>query len=130
MRNQPIIAVLLIAFAQFWSVSDTAAEDIDAVARAYALQATDTARKVVLAELVKHPERVHRVSMTLKFQIDRQGHPHNVDVRSTPRNPWAEDAARRALRAAKFPPLPQKVLQRFGTDLASFEAQLDLDASR
>ena len=130
MRAQTVIALLLAASAQFQFVSDAEAQSGGAEAGAYALLATDVARQVVLAELVKHPERVHRMSMKFKFQIDRQGHAHNVKVTSTTHNRWAEETARHALSAAKFPPLPKKVLQQFGTDLASFDAQLDLDATR
>ena len=82
------------------------AADRDAVGRAYTLQINDVARRVVLAELVKHPERIHRMSMKCTFQLDRQGHPQNVKVVSNTHDRWSEDTARRAPAAAKFPPLP------------------------
>ena len=106
------------------------AADRDAVARAYADQVTDVARRVVLAELVKHPERIHHMSMKFTFQVDRQGHPHNVKVVSNTHNRWAEEKARRALAAAKYPPLPKSLIQQSGSDLASFEYKLDLDEPR
>ena len=106
------------------------AADRDAVGRAYADQVTDVARRVVLAELVKHPERIHRISMKFTFQVDRQGHPHNVKVVSSTHNRWAEETARRALAAAKFPPLPKSLIQQSGTDKASFDYQLDLGEPR
>jgi TolB-like protein len=49
---------------------------------------------------------------------------------SNSHNRWAEETARRALAAAKFPPLPKSVIQQSGTDLASFDYQLDLDEPR
>jgi hypothetical protein len=70
------------------------------------------------------------MSMKVTFLLDRQGHPRDVKVVSNTHNRWAEDTARRALLAAKFPPLPKNVMQQFGTDSASFNAQIDLDATR
>jgi len=129
MRAQSIIGLLVITSVQLWPAHAHGA-DSNAIGRAYTLQATDVARRVVLAELVKHPERIHRMSMKCTFQLDRQGQPHNVKVVSNTRNRWAEDTARRALAAAKFPPLPKSVIQQSGTDRASFEYQLDLDEPR
>jgi hypothetical protein len=129
MRAQSVIALLVITSVQLWPVYADAA-DSDAIGLAYTRQATDVARRVVLAELVNHPERLHRMSMKCTFQLDRQGHPHNVKVVSNTHNRWAEDTGRRALAAAKFPPLPKSVIQQFGTDLASFDYQLDLDEPR
>src|SRR5512132_4052259 len=125
MRAQSIIALLMIMSVQLWPAHAHAA-DSDAVGRAYTLQVTDVARRVVLAELVKHPERIHRMSIKCTFQLDRQGHPHKVKVVSSSHNRWVEETARRALAAAKFLPLPS-VIQQSGTDLASFDYQLDLD---
>ena len=129
MRAQSVITLLMITCVQLWPAHAHAA-DSNAIGRAYTLQATDVARRVVLAELVKHPERIHRMSMKCTFQLDRQGQPHNVKVVSNTRNRWAEDTARRALAAAKFPPLPKTVVQQSGTDRASFEYKLDLDEPR
>src|SRR4030095_3177464 len=106
MRAQSIIGLLVITSVQLWPAHAHGA-DSNAIGRAYTLQATDVARRVVLAELVKHPERIHRMSMKCTSQLDRQGHPHNVKVVSNPRNRWAEDTARRALAAANFTPLPK-----------------------
>jgi hypothetical protein len=129
MRAQSVIALLAITSVQLWA-AHAYAVDSDAVGQAYTRQATDVARRVVLAELVKHPERIHRMSLKCTFQLDRQGHPHNVKVVSNTHNRWAEDTARQALAAAKFPPLPKSVIQQSGSDLASFEYQLDLDAKQ
>ena len=126
MRAQSVIALLMVASVQLWAAHAHAA-DSDAVGRAYTVQVNNVARRVVLAELVKHPERIHRMSMKCTFQLDRQGHPHNVKVVSNTHNRWAEDTARRALAAAKFPPFPKSVTQKSGSDLASFDYQLDLD---
>ncbi len=124
-------AQLLAALALFTSpLSNTHAQDANALARAYALQATDIARQALLSELVKHPERVHHVSITFSLQIDEGGRPHNVKIVSKTHNPWATETARRALTAAKFPPIPKKVFQAYGTDLVNIQADFNADASR
>jgi hypothetical protein len=129
MRAQSAIALVMITSVQLGPAHAYAA-DRDAVGRAYTLQINDVARRVVLAELVKHPERIHRMSMKCTFQLDRQGHPQNVKVVSNTHNRWAEDTARRALAAARFPPLPKSLVQQSGTDKASFDYQLDLGEPR
>jgi hypothetical protein len=128
-RVQSMIALLMVTSVQFWPALAHAA-DSAAVGRAYTIQVNDVARRVVIAELVKHPERIHRMSLKCTIQLDRQGHPRNVKVVSSTHNRWAEDTARRALAAATFPPLPKNLVQQSGTDKASFDYQLDLDEPR
>jgi hypothetical protein len=129
MRAQSIIPLLIITCAQLW-LAPANAEDSNAVGQAYTRQATDVARRVVLAQLVKHPERIHRMSMRFTFQLDKQCHPHNVKVVSNPQNRWAEETGHQAVAAAKFPPLPKSVIQQSGSDLASFDYKLDLNEPR
>ena len=129
MRAHSIITLLIITSVQLWPAHANA-EDSKAVGQAYTRQATEVARRVVIAELAKHPERIHRMSMKFTFQVDKQGHPHNVKVVSSTHNRWAEETARRALAAAKFPPLPKSLIQQSGSDLANIEYQLDLDEPR
>ena len=123
MRAQSVLALLMVTSVQLWAAHAHAA-DSNAVGRAYTLQVNNVARGVVVAELVKHPERIHRMSMKCTFQLDRLGHPRNVKVVSNTQNRWAEETGRRALAAAKFPPLPKNM------DLASFDYQLDTDEPR
>jgi len=123
MRAQSMIALLMIASVQLWPAHAHAA-DSDAVGRAYTGQVNSVARRVLLVELVKHPERIHRMSLKCTFQLDGQGHPRNVQVVSDTHNRWAEDTARRALAAAKFPPPPKNM------DKASFDYQLELGEPR
>ena len=129
MRAQSVTALLMITSVWLWPAHAHAA-DSAAVGRAYTLQVNDVARRVVIAELVKHPERIHRMSMKCTIQLDGQGHPQKVQVVSNTHNRWAEDTARRALAAAKFPPLPKSLVQQSGTDKASFDYQLDLGEPR
>ena len=127
MRAQSIIAVLMMTSVQLWPVhADTV--DIAAVAPAYASQTADFARKVVLRDLVKHPERLHHMSLKFTFKLDRQGGPYNVTVVSDTHNRWAEDTARRALAAAKFAPVPTNVIQNSATvESASRDSSPGLD---
>jgi len=127
-RVQSIIVFVLVTSLQLSSLTNVRAQDANAAARAYAVQATDIARQVLLAELMKHPERVHRVSMTFNFQLDPQGRPHNIKIVSKTRNPWAADVARRAIGAARFPPIPKGLFQAFGTDLVNIQADFDANA--
>ena len=123
MRAQSVIALLMVTFAQLWP-GHVRAADSNAAGRAYTVEVNNVARRVVLAELVKHPERIHRMSIKCTFQLDRLGRPHNVKVASNPHNRWADETGRRALAAAKFPPPPK------GLDLANFDYQIDLDEPR
>ena len=120
MRAHSVIALLMATSVQVWPAHAHAA-DSNASGREYTIEVNNVARRVVLAELVKHPERIHRMSMKCSFQLDSLGHPHNVKVVSNTHNRWAEGTGRRALAAAKFPPPPK------GLNLASFDYQLDLD---
>ena len=128
-RAQWVVATLLIGSVLLWTAHTYAAEN-DSVGKEYTTQATEVARRVVLAELVKHPERIHQMSMKCTFQVDKQGRPHNVKVVSSTHNRWAEDTARRALGDAKFPPLPKSLIEQSGSDLANIEYQIDLNEPR
>ena len=129
MCAQLITALLLITSVLPWPTRGYSAER-NAVGQAYTSQATDVARRVVLAELVKHPDRIHQMTMKCTFQLDKQGHPHNVKVVSSPHNGWAEQTARRAIAAAKFPPLPNSLIQQSGSDSANIEYKLDVSEPR
>ena len=129
LRAITVLSLLLITGALVWPAYARAADN-DGVGKAYTTQATEVARKVVLAALVKHPERIHQMSMQCTFQLDKQGDPHNVKVASSTNNQWAEDTARRALAAAKFPPIPKSVIQQSGSDVANIDYQLKLDEPR
>ena len=122
-------AQLAIAFALVTSLTEIQAQDMDAVARPYVIQAVDSARQVLVAEFSKHPERVHHISITFHFQIDARGRPHDVKIVSKTHNAWAVDTARRALAAAKFPPIPKKIVQA-GADLANIEGDFSANASQ
>ena len=123
MRAQSLIALLMVTSVQLWPTHAHAA-DSDAAGRAYTQEVNNVARRVVIAELVKQPERIHRMSLKCTFQLDRQGHPRNVKVVSNTNNRWAEKTGRRAIAAAKFPPPPKSL------ELASFDYQLDLGEPR
>jgi hypothetical protein len=114
---------LAVTLAMMASLAQMRAEDLNALGQQYVVQATDVARKVLLAEFSKHPERVSHLSITFSFQVDARGRPHNVKVASKTRNPWATDTARRALTAAKYPPIPKQIVQT-GADMVNLEGDL------
>ena len=124
MRPQLAIALALVT-----SFTWMHAQDMDALARPYVMQAANTARQVLVSEFSKHPERVHHISITFHFQIDARGRPHNVKIASKRRNPWAVETAQSALAAAKFPPIPKKIVQT-GADLINIEGDFSADASQ
>jgi hypothetical protein len=101
MRAQSVIALFMVTSVQLWPAHVHAA-DSDAVGRAYTVEVNNVARRVVLAELVKHPERIHRMSMKCTFQLDRQGHPHKVQVVSNTHNRWAETRPAERLPLQRF----------------------------
>ena len=111
---------LAVTLATMASLAQMRADDLNALGQQYVVQATDVARKVLLAEFSKHPERVSHLSIRFSFQVDARGRPHNVKVASKTRNPWATDTARRALTAAKYPPIPKQIVQT-GADMVNLE---------
>jgi TonB family protein len=122
MRAQLVLILALVP-----SLADMYAQDATESAKAYAVQAADVARQVLLSEYVKHPERVQHVSITFSFRIDAEGRPRDVKIVSKTPNPWAADVARRTLSTAQFPPIPKKIFDAFGTDGANIQADFDTD---
>jgi hypothetical protein len=116
-----IILAVIVCLAQMH------AQDLNALGQAYAVQATNIARQLLIAEFGKHPERIHHLSITFTFQVDAGGRPHNVKVASKSPDAWAVDTARRVLSAAKFPPIPEKIVQT-GSDLVNLGGDFSADA--
>ena len=103
------------------------AQNINALGQEYIAEATNVARRVLVGEFSKHPERVHNLSITFSFQVDARGRPHNVKIASKTRDAWAVDTARRALSTAKFAPIPKKIVQT-GADLVNLEGDFSANA--
>ncbi len=116
-----------VHFEAEWSFERQGAEKPKRAATAYAGQTSGIAREAVVSQLLKHPERVHHVVMTLQFEIDERGRIHNVKIISHIRNAWAEDTARRALSALKLPPPSKQVFEELGTATVHVQAELDID---
>jgi hypothetical protein len=117
-------APLAVTLAMIASLAEMRAQDINALGQEYIVQATNVARRVLVAEFSKHPERVRNLSITFSFQVDARGRPHNVKVASKTRNPWATDTARRALTAAKYPPIPKQIVQT-GADMVNLQGDFN-----
>ena len=111
------------------SLTEMHAQDVNAMEQEYIVEATNVARRVLVAEFSKHPERIHHLSITFSFQVDARGRPHNVKIVSKTRNAWAVDTARRALSAAKFAPIPKKIIQT-GADLVNLEGDFSANPPR
>jgi hypothetical protein len=122
-------AQLAVTLAMLVSLADVRAQGISAMEQEYIVEATNVARRVLVAEFSKHPERVHNLSITFSFQVDARGRPHNVKVASKTRNPWAIDIARRALSAAKFQPIPKQIVQT-GADMVNLEGDFNANPPR
>lgn len=86
------------------------------------------AKQALDAELLKHPERLNAVSMTLRYTVDRDGRVHNVKVMSRTPDRWAEKTAVRALAATKFPPIPIEVQLEVGAGHIDAEAEVSYNA--
>lgn len=119
---------LAVPFALITCVTQIHAQNMNALEQRYVIQAANVARQVLVAEFAKHSERVHHVSIAFSFQVDAQGEPHNVKIVSKTPNPWATATAHRALSAAKFPPIPKKVVQT-GADLVNIQGDFNADAA-
>jgi hypothetical protein len=96
-------------------------------AAAYQNQTGEIARKAIASALMNPPEDMQRISLKLKFQIDKQGRVQNAQIISNPHNQWAEQSARRALEAVKFPSPSKKILEELGTESVHTEAELEMD---
>lgn len=105
-------------------VQQAPAADKASVAR-YRAQITKIASHAIESELLKHPECLKGVSMKLRYVIVPDGHVYNVGVVSIQSDAWVENSAVRALRAAKFPPIPRDVLQQLRTDRLEAEADIN-----
>jgi len=111
------------------SLTEMHAQDVNAMEQEYIVEATSVARRVLVAEFSKHPERVRNLSITFSFQVDARGRPHNVKVASKARNPWATDTARRAVTAAKYPPIPKQIVQT-GADMVNLQGDFNANPPR
>jgi hypothetical protein len=59
--------------------------------------------------------------------VDAGGQPHSVKIASKTPDAWTVDTARRVLSAAKFPPIPEKIIQA-GSDLVTLTGDFSADA--
>ena len=109
------------------SLAEMLAQGVNALEQKYTVQATNVARQALVDAFTKHPERVNNLSITFSLQVDARGRPHNVKVASKMQNPWAIDTARRALAAAKYPPIPKQIVQT-GADMVNLKGDFSANA--
>ena len=72
------------------------------------------ANRAIEDALFKEPARWKKVSFTFRYNITDDGHVRDVRIKSVVRNPWVENAARRALLALRLPPVPREILAQLG----------------
>jgi hypothetical protein len=109
------------------SLNQMHAQSVAALEQEYVAEATNVARRVLVAEFSKHPERIHHLSITFVFQVDARGRAHNVKVASKTRDAWAVDTALRALTAAEYPRIPKQIVQT-GADLVNLDGDFSANA--
>ena len=95
-------------------VAKAPTKDETAAMLAYSAQAQQIAAKLLFVEFAKHPDRVHHLKLRFLLQVDAQGRPHNVKITAWMNDKWIENTARQTLTAAKFPPIPKKIVQVLG----------------
>ena len=76
---------------------------IDAVA-IYRTRASALVYQTVSSALLKASNRPSEASVTIKFQLDSEGHVSNLEIVARTGGQWAEDTARAAMSKIKFQP--------------------------
>ena len=122
MRARPFVIIPLICCAQAIAQMGAAAEMRLPATSLYQSQVSAIASQAVVPEFAKHRERL-KGSLKVTFRLDRQGHVKDFKVVATNSNPWVQETATRMIRAAKFPPIPKKVIAEQGRDWVDVEAK-------
>jgi hypothetical protein len=122
------LAVLSLAACAQIGVQSCIATTRGPASSAYEAQLSTIAFEAVIPELAKHIDRAKGGPITITFRLDRQGHVVCVHVSAPTR--WAEQTAVRALRAAKFPSIPAKVIAEQGRDWVDVQEQTRFDLGR
>jgi hypothetical protein len=128
MRVRPIISFVLLLATYGVAQSVFAAEKAKSAAyKAYQEQCGLIANQAIEGELEKRPERLSKISLKVKFQVDRLGRVHNIELISGRQNQWAEEAARHAVNGLKLPPPPGKVAEDAGAVWVTVESDFAMD---
>ena len=65
----------------------------------------------VIRDAHGHLERLNGGEVHYEFRLDTRGHLSSLRIRSTLRDPWAEQDVARVIHALKFPPVPAQVFR-------------------
>src|SRR5260370_40636873 len=122
MRARPFVIIPLICCAQTIAQSGAAAETRLAATSLYQSKVSAIAFQAVVPEFAKHRERL-KGSVKVTFRLDRQGRVKGLKGVSAKSNPWTQETATRMIRAAKFPPIPKKVIGEQGHDWVDVEVE-------
>ena len=63
------------------------------------------------------PGHPSEVLVTIRFQLDRQGHLSSQEIVAEKGGKWAEDTARKAMNTIRFQPPSKQVLRELGSKL-------------
>ena len=126
MRHAGFLAVLAASMICFHALA-LAASKLPA-AEAYNERLKTIANKALHSALMKHPDRLNGVAMKIHYAVDRDGHVHNVEVRSQTHNSSAEKIVADALAAITFPPIPIDAQLEVGAGYLELEAEVTLAA--
>ena len=115
MRAHVIAFLILLATVCLVAVRASAVDKPKSDAyKAYMEQAATTAIHAVRTELEKQSQPPGDISLNFAFQVDLDGHVHNVKVTAKKSNQSAEETARRVLINLKLPRFPKKVTDEVG----------------
>ncbi len=93
---------------------------------AYLMQVDNIVTADLDAQSVKHPGPISG-SLTITLLIDPKGQVRHAEIFAKPPNAWLQATAARAVRSAKLPPMPKKVVLERGGDLIAFQTIWVLD---
>jgi hypothetical protein len=91
------------------------AADKRSATEAYVKRISAIVDRLIDSEISKDPKRLNRVSMKLRYVVDRYGRVQKVEIISAKPDRRAANTVTRVLKATTFPPFPRDVLQE-GTD--------------
>lgn len=110
------IVLFLLAFAAFLTTQVAGVKGQHSALDIYRQQSRALVYQEVSAAL-KGPGHPSEVLVTIRFQLDRQGHLSSQEIVAEKGGKWAEDTARRAMNKIRFQPPSKQVLGELGSKL-------------
>lgn len=123
MRSFQVILCLLACSACV-SAQDSEAPESPSIR--YHSHATRIILQAVGPELGQHGDHVNIGTVKFLFQLDPEGHLHNLKVASSTCNRFVEETCLRLIQAAKFPPVPSEVFAEQPGSRLDMEVHIEL----